>query len=44
MVTSSLVASQEARAELSTYPKNVTDTYLCVGVSGIGMPPVRFFG
>ena len=29
---------------LSAYPKNVTDASLCVGISGIGMPLVRFFG
>ncbi len=31
-------------AYLSAYPKNVTDASLCVGISGIGMPLVRFFG
>jgi len=31
-------------ATLSAYPKNVTDASLCVGISGIGMPLVRFFG
>jgi len=25
-------------------PKNVADAPLCVGISGIGMPPVQFFG
>jgi len=29
---------------LSAYPKNVTDASPCVGISGIGMPLVRFFG
>jgi len=29
---------------LSAYPENVTDASLCVGISGIGMPLVRFFG
>ncbi len=29
---------------LRAYPKNVTDASLCVGISGIGMPLVRFFG
>ena len=26
------------------YPKNAADASLCVGISGIGMPLVRFFG
>ena|GEM_PF-3057303 len=29
---------------LSAYPKNVIYASLCVGISGIGMPLVRFFG
>jgi|GEM_PF-4514387 len=29
---------------LRAYPKNAADASLCVGISGIGMPLVRFFG
>jgi len=34
------VTFQEVRA----YPKNAADASLCVDISGIGMPLVRFFG
>jgi len=35
---------RRGRRLLSAYPKNVTDASPCVGISGIGMPLVRFFG
>ncbi len=39
----SLVGVVLLLVQISAYPKNVNDASLCVGISGIGMPLVRFF-